>query len=174
MADGTIDTTAGPFTRFGGYTNVFPTGGWSSTIEVYLDMSLATGQDQRFAYTVAASAPDCLHRRDFVFSVGTKPGTPGSFIMSASNNSPGWPSDPGRSPLTVSTTGWYTFTHTFADNGSGVLSVTMSVNGPGGSSSWTLSDPTDVIGTTVGGSRYGWFSYGQFSSLAIQNNSLSR
>ena len=46
--------------------------------------------------------------------------------MSASNNSPGWPANPGRDPVTVSTTGWYTFQHSFRDDG-GVLAVDMSV-----------------------------------------------
>ncbi|KKT33119.1 MAG: hypothetical protein UW20_C0005G0051 [Candidatus Woesebacteria bacterium GW2011_GWB1_44_11] len=38
--------------------------------------------------------------------------------------------------------------------------------------SWTLSDPSDIIGATVGGNRYGWFAYNQFSFLAIDNSQL--
>jgi hypothetical protein len=37
---------------------------------------------------------------------------------------------------------------------------------------WTLSDPTDIIGSTVGGHRYGWFDFQQFPVLAIDNVSL--
>jgi hypothetical protein len=37
---------------------------------------------------------------------------------------------------------------------------------------WTLSDPTDVIGATVGGNRYGWFVNQEFSSLAFDESSL--
>lgn len=39
--------------------------------------------------------------------------------------------------------------------------------------SWTLSDPTDVIGTTVGGNRYGWFVNSDFDFLAIDNSEKS-
>ena len=35
--------------------------------------------------------------------------------------------------------------------------------------SWTLSDPSDIIGTTVGGNRYGWFVNSDFTFLAIDN-----
>ncbi len=34
---------------------------------------------------------------------------------------------------------------------------------------WTLSDPSDIIGTTVGGNRYGWLVTNSFASLAIDN-----
>ncbi len=34
---------------------------------------------------------------------------------------------------------------------------------------WTRSDPSDVIGTTVGGNRYGWFPVQAFSALPIDN-----
>jgi hypothetical protein len=35
---------------------------------------------------------------------------------------------------------------------------------------WTLSDPADVIGTTVGGNRYGLFASNEFPFLAIDNS----
>ncbi|HEV2689036.1 MAG TPA: hypothetical protein VGV35_10785, partial [Bryobacteraceae bacterium] len=35
---------------------------------------------------------------------------------------------------------------------------------------WTLSDPTDIIGSTVGGNRYGWFASQEFNFLAIDNS----
>jgi hypothetical protein len=37
---------------------------------------------------------------------------------------------------------------------------------------WTLSDATDLIGSAVGGHRYGWFDFQQFPVLAIDNVSL--
>jgi hypothetical protein len=36
---------------------------------------------------------------------------------------------------------------------------------------WILSDPTDIINTTVGANRYGWFMLQEFSPLAIDNSS---
>ena len=37
---------------------------------------------------------------------------------------------------------------------------------------WTLSDPSDVIGSTVGGNRYGWFVTNEFPFLAFDNSAL--
>ena len=34
---------------------------------------------------------------------------------------------------------------------------------------WTLSDPSDIIGVTVGGNRYGWLVVNAFSNLALDN-----
>ena len=38
------------------------------------------------------------------------------------------------------------------------------------SATWVLSDPSDIIGTTVGGNRYGWFVQNEFDGLAIDNS----
>lgn len=35
---------------------------------------------------------------------------------------------------------------------------------------WTLSDASDIIGTTVGGNRYGWFVQNEIDQLAIDNS----
>jgi parallel beta-helix repeat protein len=161
------------FTRLGGFSNSFPVGGYTTSVDVYLDMTVATGaNDLRFDWSSAISdtstSPD--HRRDFIFSVGTA-NVPGQFVMSASNNSPGWPADPGRDPFTILTSGWYTFQHTFRDAGAGVLAVDMSVRNSSNTvlHTWTLSDPTDIIGTTVGGNRYGWLVTNGFPTLALDN-----
>jgi hypothetical protein len=52
-----------------------------------------------------------------------------------------------------------------------VLEVVMDVLDTNGVSmhTWTLSDPTDIIGVTVGGSRYGWFTVSAFAYLAMDN-----
>lgn len=157
------------FTRYGGYSSTFPSGGYTTSADFYLDMSLSTGgNDVRFDWSSAVNTASGAHRRDFIFSVGTNGS--GGFVMSASNNSPGWPANPARDPHTVTTTGWYTFEHVFRDDG-GVLEVDMNVRDSAGSllKSWTLSDPSDMIGTTVGGNRYGWLVVSGFSSLAMDN-----
>ena len=62
-----------------------------------------------------------------------------------------------RSPMPAGTRS----THDFYDDGSGVLAVDLSILDAGGAvvHTWTLSDPSDVIGVTVGGNRYGWFAH---------------
>ena len=66
--------------------------------------------DVQFDWDSAISNSSGEYRRDFIFNVGTKPSVPGSFVVSASNNSPGNPSG-GADPLTISKSGWYTFKH---------------------------------------------------------------
>src|SRR6185503_14086529 len=99
------------------------------------------------------------------------------FVISASNNAgrgSSFPKNPGRSPYTVYAEGWYTFEHRFRDNGAGVLAVDLTLKNSVGVPlmMWTLSDPTDLIGTTVGGNRYGWFPTDEFPYLAFDNSAL--
>ncbi len=168
------------YTQWGGYESTFPSNGYSTEISVYLDTAHADGTDKRIDFSSAINTPAGNHRRDFIFSLGT--GAVGTWVVSASNNAPGWPGNPARSPITLTSTGWYTLGYEFANNGSGVLEVTMTIKNAGGSTlgSWVLSDPSDVIGTTVGGHRYGWFiqqqpaaqNYYAYHSLAIDDASL--
>lgn len=174
-ADGSFhaEVDAGAFTIWGGYENTFPTNGYVTKVDVYLDMAenQALTTDKRFDFSSAINNTAGSHRRDFIFHLGTDPLVVGQWKASASNNSPGWPSNPARSPITIDETGWYTLRSTFQDNGSGVLEVVMDVLDSNDAvlGTWTLSDPTDVIGTTVGGNRYGWFVTSAFDFLAIDN-----
>ncbi|MEQ8786475.1 MAG: right-handed parallel beta-helix repeat-containing protein [Pirellulaceae bacterium] len=165
------------FTRWGGYTTPFPAGGNTTSIGIYLDMDVAAANDTRFDFSSAINDATGSHRRDFIFNGGfyTDSDATGSgprFVISASNNSVGWPKNPGRSPVAIAASGWYTFQHRFYDSGGGVLAVDMSVEDSSGSTvgSWTLSDPSDIIGSTVGGNRYGWFANNQFAYLAVDNS----
>jgi len=162
------DTWTGVFTRWGGYSSVWPEGGFYTELDIYLDVEYATSNvGQQFDFTSAVSKKDGDFRRDYIFSVGT---TDEGFVMSASNNSPGWPANPGRNPVNIYTSGWYTFRHNFRDVAD-VLTVEMEVIDSNGNvvGSWTLSDPTDIISTIIGGNRYGWFCFIEFPELAIDN-----
>ena len=113
------------------------------------------------------------HRRDFVFNVGTDAL---GFVMSGSNNATrcgAFPANPGRAPIHITTSGWYTFEHMFTGVPGGPLTVILRVM-PAGSNAplgvWTLNDPSDIIGGTVGGNRYGWFAQNEIDELAIDNS----
>ena len=90
--------------------------------------------------------------------------------MSASNNAPGDPSagasahDLERAAGTPSST-------TFKNDG-GVLAVDMSVLDAEGTvlGTWTRSDPSDIIGTTVGGNRYGWLVNNDFDGARARQH----
>jgi hypothetical protein len=169
------------FTRWGGYSNVFPDGGYTTILDVYLDIDAGAGNDTRFDWSSAVSTPGCTHRRDFAFNVGFYIGTGtcaiGSgarFVMSGSNNAGRGGANPcnaGRNPITITETGWYTFVHRFTASGDALVG-TLVVEGPGGveQGSWVLSDASDVIGSTVGGNRYGQFFLQEFPVLQIDNS----
>jgi hypothetical protein len=170
------------FTRWGGYTDEFPANGYTTELDIYLDPASGGTNDTRFDWTSAVSTPATTHRRDFVFNGGyyndaTGPGAGQRFVFSASNNAGrgnSFPKNPARNPIAITDAGWYTFQHVFYDNGSGVLAVDLSILDADGTvvGTWTLSDPTDVIGSTVGGNRYGWFATNEFDFLAIDNSRL--
>ncbi len=120
-----------------------------------------------FDFSSAINNQGGTHLRDFIFHVGHNPATQ-TWAVTVGNNSsddstlpqPDQPQNTGSDPYQVPATGWYTLQSYFHDNGSGVLTVTMNLLNHSGTvlHSWTLSNPGDVIATTVGGHRYGWFS----------------
>ena len=169
------------YTRWGGYNATFPAGGYTTSLDIYLNVDGGFANDTRFDWSSAISAPDGSFRRDFVFNAGfyNDDSGPGAgtnrFIVSASNNAGranSYPKNPGRDPAAIATTGWYTFQHHFYDSGNGVLAVDLSILDSNGNvvHTWTLSDAADIIGTTVGGNRYGWFATNEFPFLAIDNS----
>ncbi|MGE3468647.1 MAG: hypothetical protein AB7J13_17145, partial [Pyrinomonadaceae bacterium] len=157
------EAVGGNFTRFGGYNSVFPANGYTTSIDIFLNTSGGYANDTRFDWSSAINDTTGTHRRDFIFhggfySDGGPYGSGDRFVFTVSNNAPGWPRDPSRGPVVVASSGWYTLKHTFLPGAGGRLVVKMELidaaNNPIGT--WSLSDPTDIIGSTVGGNRYGW------------------
>jgi hypothetical protein len=178
----------GPFTRWGGYGGSFPLGGYRTYVDIYLDVTWAsTHADARFDFSSAINDSTGGFLRDFVFNAGTNrttdPGPPGFFINASTNAfrsgafpentcpSPGPTSPPNvcRTPVHITTSGWYRFRHTFRDAG-GSLAVDMEIfNSSGGSvASWTIYSGNAIA--TVGGNRYGWFANEEIPDLPIDNS----
>jgi hypothetical protein len=176
------DGTASAATNWGGYSRTFPTAGYTTDVWIYLDTAATTVNDTRFDWIASSvNMPDCDFRRDFVFNAGfyNDENLGNRFVISAGNNSGrcnSFPKNPGHDPISINTTGWYKFEAVF-NNVAGFLSVTMSIYGPGGITlvhQWNpLSDPSDIIPTTVGGNRYGWFPSQEFPFLAFDDSSLT-
>jgi len=170
----------GAFTRFGGYESTFPAGGYTTSVDVYLNVGAGNANDTRFDWSSAINNPAGTHHRDFVFNAGfyndsDATGSGPRFVINASNNatrSGAFPKNSGS--FSITTTGWYTFEHHFYNAGLGVLAVDLTITTLNGTPlhTWTLSDPSDIIGSTVGGHRYGWFVIQEFPVLAIDNASL--
>jgi hypothetical protein len=172
---GTAPIYYGPYTKWGGYSAIFPPGGYATGVDIYLDVPYAMSHpDTRFDWSSAISDTSGGFRRDFVFNVGTDAL---GFVMTAGNNATRCganPADPGHSPVVhITQSGWYTFKHTFMGIQGSPLTVVMQVIQKSTNlvmGTWTRTDPTDIIGTTVGGNRYGWFVQNEFDGLAIDNS----
>lgn len=183
------NTTSGAAGRLGGYVCCFPPQGFTISVDVYLDFALADGADRRFNYTVAINRLDCSHLSDFVVALGTRPGVAGEWIVSASQNCPGWPSDPGRNPQAITTgTGWYTMKYTFK-NEAGLLDVDVEILNSSAVTVATFDVPTlynpgsglvPIPIAIVSGHRYAWFcnpgpgsGYSALPVIAFDNSSVS-
>jgi hypothetical protein len=189
----------GPFTRWGGNNSVWM-GGYTTQVDVYLDVAYAIANPDSFAgnigcLTANSSDTTCKGTRfdfssaindssgnflqDYAFIVGTggpavaTPCTAGGFVVAASTNtsrSGTNPYLPGNDPFCVAESGWYTFKHTFMDVG-GVLEVRMEIFPLG--SGTPLHDWTIRPGhaiADVGCNRYGFFVDQEIWDLAIDNS----
>src|SRR6476661_2900578 len=80
---GTAPIYYGPYTNWGGYSSLFPPGGYSTGVDIYLDVAYALAHpDTRFDWSSAINDPSGGFRRDFVFNVGTDAG---GFVISGGN-----------------------------------------------------------------------------------------
>ena len=174
------EAAGGASTGFGGYESTFPAGGYTTSVDVYLNVGADNANDTRFDWSSAINKPDGEHRRDFVFNAGfyndsDATGSVARFVINASTNatrSGAFPKNSGS--FSITETGWYTFEHHFYKTAGSVLAVDLRITALDGTvlKTWTLSDPSDIIGTTVGGHRYGWLVIQEFPILAIDNVSL--
>jgi hypothetical protein len=173
---GVATINPGPFTRWGGYSSVFPPNGYTTRVDIYLDVGWAQSHlDKRFDWSSAISNTSGGFRRDFVFNVGTDAL---GFVITGGNNATRcganpYSTDPNHAPqVHIMQSGWYTFQHAFKNVG-GFLVVEMTVIRKSDSvvmGTWTRNDPSDIIGVNVGGNRYGWFVNNEFPDLAIDNS----
>jgi hypothetical protein len=171
---GTQRVYYGPYTNWGGYSPIFPPGGYATGVDIYLDVDYAIAHpDTRFDWSSAISNTSGGFGRDFVFNVGTDPL---GFVISGGNNATRCganPADPGHAPVHVTESGWYEFRHTFMGVSGSPLIVRLdliqkSTNAVIGT--WIRTNPSDIIDVTVGGNRYGWFVQNEFDGLAIDNS----
>src|SRR6187401_787878 len=64
-----LTPTAGDaFNNWGGYSSVFPAGGYRTIVYVHLDMATASPNDTRFDFSSAINNTGGTFRRDFVFN----------------------------------------------------------------------------------------------------------
>jgi hypothetical protein len=145
----------------------------------------------RFDYTSAINNANGDHLRDFGFNVSTGLAKDDRVVLPACqgftvtgqtdvNRVNANPNIDNYDPQCIAESGWYTFKHTFSDDGTGHLRVLMEIIPVGGSNpaaSWTI-DSGDPIASgdpskDVGCNRYGWFSNQEIYGLPIDNASMT-
>lgn len=168
--DDCTTTCYGPYTWWGGAEEEFPKNGYSTSIKFYLDMDYAAANpDARVDWSSGISRSDTgLHLRDFIFNFGTDPDGDGTWVVSGSNNGPGWPSNPNNDPVTVTETGWYTFQHVFTED-NGFLHTRMTLEGADGTTfgTWDKTGVDDI--DIVGGNLYGWLVRSDIEGIAFDD-----
>jgi len=174
----------GPFTRWGGYSSTFPSGGYLTQVDIYLDVTWSTTHpDYRFDWDSSINDNTGMFLQDYVFNAGTNPAAGGGFFVNASTNatrsaafpenpcpSPSAPPNTCRTPVLITVSGWYTFRHTFRNN-AGSLAVDFDIlqQSTGASvAHWTIVPGHPISG--VGGNRYGWFVIEEIPDLPIDNS----
>ena len=172
--------------RFGGYSDVWPVGGFTTSVDIYIPTTdHGIGVEQNRDYSVALNRawycvdePGFRQRRDYVFNWGTSPTAPGKWVISASNNAIGV--RPGSNPNPVLFDGgqWYQMVHVFSEspvpgpNGTKVIADMFFYERDTGVlvGQWQRSNDNDLVNTgtcstepspsfpgDVGGNRYGLF-----------------
>lgn len=178
----------GPFTGWGATVPVpgsFPGGGYTTEVAVYLDVvSAASHLDTRFDWDSTvhlAGSPNYLR---YVFNAET---TSAGFLIGSSQQSgridadpsnacpnPSTPPNACRAPVTIASSGWYRFRHTFRDDGTGKLAVDMTIlNSSGGvvpGASWTIFQSLAL--SALGGPNFGWFENEEIPELAIDDSRM--
>jgi hypothetical protein len=164
----------GAFNRLGGYSTVFGTG-FRSSQDVYIDLTNPAVAANTYGWDLSTAVNDQMgnHRRDFIFHATTNGS--GAVLIGGNNNTNGAPATGLVNPYTVPSSGWYTCQWLFFNN-NGPLAVQMNLLNASGTIVWntTLSDPSDLIATVVGGNRYMWFTFLAVNKLAIDNSELTR
>lgn len=171
----------GPYTSWGnpkGNYDTFPTNGFTSSLDIYLDTAWAgANPGNEFEWDTAVNQSNGQFGQDFIFTAQTGPG---GFTIGAGNNSTSSVPTPSA---TIASSGWYRFIESFATNPmTGNVEATLSIVDdatatavPG--ASWVIPvifNGNAVPAASVGGPAYGWFPNENIPELPIDNSTLHK
>ena len=162
-------TNTGPYTWWGGNSSAFPSGGFTNSLDIYLNMSVGSPDDTRFIFSSSINDQTGGYLNEYYFIGGYYGGN--QFVIAANDSASDQDPRTNPMPLTLTTSGWYTFQYQFFDSG-GNLAVDMSVLNAQGDrlQIWNIRSPQYNLATQVGGNGYGWFVTEDFPTLAIDNS----
>ena len=145
------ENCTGPYTKFqnpwvANHT-VFPTGGYTTSIKIYLDATWAAANPgQVVNWDVGLTGITDTYLSDNSFALTS---SAGGWLL-------GLGTDATAGPTVLSTSGWYTFNLTFTAVG-GEVFATYSVLNPASTSVFASTQDTGSTQAATGGVRYGWF-----------------
>lgn len=154
--------------------STWPENGYSTEIDIYLDMNLADGMvSNQFQWNSAINDTTGSFLEEAFFQARTDPSTAGQWNVRVAIVGPdGFDPQPW---INVTETGWYTFRHTFSEDENGLLEITLELINQSGDIviSHTFGGYSEYVvdggSGNVGGNRYGWFSTNDFTDLPIDN-----
>jgi hypothetical protein len=161
------ENCTGPYTKFQNpwvmNHTVFPTGGYTTSIKIYLDASWAAANPgQVVNWDVGLTGITDTYLSDNSFAL-TSSG--GGWLL-------GLGTDATAGPTLLSTSGWYTFNLTFTAV-AGEVFATYSVLNSASTSVFASSQDTGSTQAATGGVRYGWFDNEDVLGLPVAQVSYS-
>lgn len=147
----------GAFTRFGGYSSVFPAGGFSQLVDVYIDPAMGN-IGEGWALDNALNGDDGVWEE--AGGVGALKATDGNWWLAADGDGGGYPGpSTGGVGLMIDTAGWYTIESQWVENTADPTKIDRNtfIYDSSGNLLYSHSNPQQVALADAGGHRYGWF-----------------
>lgn len=157
------EACSGPFVLWGpkneGKDVVFPAGGFTTTIDVYVDTAWGDANPGNVVdWDTGLETSTGNYEDDFTIDLCS---TASGWEVTWANGSGGCGDSPGTpNPEYLTTSGWYTLSEAFTNN-AGVVDVTYSV------SNWSYTQNTGIATSTSGGPLYGWLPTEDVSGLPV-------
>jgi hypothetical protein len=147
----------GAFTRFGGYSIVFPPGGFRQLVDVYIDPSMGD-IGNGWALDNALNGNDGAWEE--AGGVGALKATDGNWWLTADADGAGYLGPPGGGVgLKIDTAGWYTIESQWVENTTdpSMIDRNTFIYNSSGTLLYSNFNLQQVALADAGGHRYGWF-----------------
>lgn len=147
----------GSYTNFGGYSDVFPAGGFSQFIDVYIDPEMGE-IGEGWALDNALNGNDGVWEE--AGGVGALKANDGNWWIAADGDGAGYPGTAdGGVGLMVDTAGWYTIESQWIENDADSSKIDRNtfIYDSNGDLKYSNLNPQQVDLADAGGHRYGWF-----------------
>ena len=164
------ENCTGPYTKFqspwvGNHT-VFPVGGYTTSIKIYLDASWAAANPGQIVnWDIGLTGITDTYLSDNSFALTSTSAGGGGWLL-------GLGTDITAGPTLLTTSGWYTFNLSFTMVGGEVFS-TYSVLNSASTSVFATTQDTGTKAAATGGVRYGWFDNEDVLGLPVAQVSYS-